>query len=132
MNSWQNSVAENNNSTYIDDISEKLSKMNIIESDANELYDTDDKILNEYDSYIGTYLYNIFYSKNKVDPELYIQKYTMKYNELKSIYCPKHWAPSIFSHKIRIPKTYNICPVTQATQDFWKMYQELEINKKLD
>ncbi len=49
-------------------------------SNTNELYKSDDPMLNEYDAYIGTYLYNIFYSRNKVDPELYNQKYTNQYN----------------------------------------------------
>jgi hypothetical protein len=142
MNSNQNAVefAEKNENTYIDGTSysntyiDGTSYSNTY-IDGKSYIDTnksDDPMLNEYDPYIGTYLYNIFYSRNKVDPELYNQNYTNRYNELKSMYCPKHWAPSIFAHKIRIPKTHNICPVTQASEDFWKMYHELEINKKLD
>jgi hypothetical protein len=128
MNSNLNAVAlaENNENTYIDGKSDSNTYIDgKSDSNTNELYKSDDPMLNEYDAYIETYLYNIFYSRNKVDPELYNQKYTNRYNELKSMYCPKHWAPSIFSHKIRILKTHNICPVTQASEDFWKMYHEL-------
>jgi hypothetical protein len=84
----------------------------------------DDFMLQELDPFTGKYLYMIYYSKNTVDPEEYNQKYTTQYNILKAEHCPKHWAPSIFAKQLRIPLSYNVCPVLQATDDFWKNYPD--------
>lgn len=105
-----------------------MMESNHVTMDIGTFERSDDDMLNEYDRYLGKYLHMIYYSKNLVNPEEYIRKYTLQYNELLRINCPKHFAPFIFANKIRIPKTWDICPVTQATSDFWKIFKKYKTN----